>query len=477
MPQAPAPPALALLLLLGACALGPAYQAPDLEIPVAWRATAETAAEAWPAEEWWRGFASPELDALIAAARTGSPDIQAALARIRQADAGVRLAGAPLLPTVGLGTDAQWARSGSVRRAGSQAVPTGRYVESRSYSIGPTVAWELDLWGRLAAARESAQGAALATRFDQRSVALTVVTAVATTWFQALALQDRLDIAARNLADAESVLRAIAARAQAGTASQLDVSQQAALVASLRARVPGLQLQLEQQLNALAVLTGRPPSAITVRPGTLGNLALPPITPGLPSALLARRPDIATAEAQLVAANADIRAARAAFFPAVSLSGRAGFENIALATLFGPGSFFASAIASASQSIFDGGARSAQLERSRARYDELLALYRRTVIQAFTDVENAVQAWRYASEQEALTRQAVATSQRAADIARAQLLAGTIDLVAVLQAQTTLFSNLDALAQVRLARFQALLSLYKALGGGWSRAELADART
>ena len=468
-------PTILALLVLGGCTLGPAYRAPDLDIPPAYRATPASASEAWPAAQWWRGFGSPELDQLIADAQGGNFDIQAAVARVRQADAQLRLAGASLLPSVGLGADADWRRSGQVRRSGSQSVPTGRFSESRSYSIGPSIAWELDVWGRLAADRDAAEASARATRFDQRSVALTIVTSVATTWFQALALQDRVDVARRNLADAEAILRAVTARAQAGTASQLDVSQQSALVAGVRAQIPGLRNQLEQQVNALGVLTGRPPSAITVRPGTLAALLLPAITPGLPSELLARRPDVATAEAQLIAANANIRAARANFFPSISLSGSAGFQNIALATLFGPGSFFASAIASASQSIFDGGARRAQLEQTRARYDELLANYRQAVVQAFTDVENAVQAWRFISEQEALTREAVATSQRAADIARAQLLAGTIDLITVLQAQSTLFNNLDTLAQVRLARFQALLSLYKALGGGWSAAELAAA--
>jgi NodT family efflux transporter outer membrane factor (OMF) lipoprotein len=298
---------------------------------------------------------------------------------------------------------------------------------------------------------------------------------VAGTWFQALALQDRLDVAARNLADAEQVLAAITARAAVGTASQLDVAQQGALVAGLRARVPGLRSQMEQQVNALAVLTGRPPATILVRPGTLAALSLPPVAPGLPSELLARRADIAAAEADLRGVNANIRAARAAFFPSVTLSGRAGFDNIALAALFGPGSLFLSAAASASQAIFDGGARAATLEARRGREEELLAAYRRAVLEAFTDVEDAVQAWRFATEQEGLSRQAVAISQRAADIARAQLLAGTIDLVATLNAQTTLFSNLDTLAQVRLARFQALLALYKALGGGWSATELAAA--
>jgi NodT family efflux transporter outer membrane factor (OMF) lipoprotein len=459
--------------LLGGCAVGPAYQAPALDIPGTWRATPGTPEAAWPAAEWWQGFASPELDALIAEARANSPDIQAATARIRQADAQLRLAGASLWPTVGLGTDASWSRTAPGGRSRPGFAPAGRYTEQRSYGIGPNIAWEADLWGRLSAGREAAAEAALASRFAERSVALSVVTAVAATWFQALALQDRVDIARRNLADAQQVLAAITARASVGTASQLDVAQQEALVAGLRARIPGLRSQLEQQINALGVLTGRPPAAIAVRPGTLSALALPPITPGLPSELLARRPDVAAAEAQLRGANADIRAARAAFFPSVQLSGRAGFENIALATLFGPGSLFVTAVASASQAIFDGGSRRAVLAGRAARYDELVALYRRAVLEAFTDVENAVQAWTYISEQERLTRQAVATSQRAADIARAQLQAGTIDLIALLQAQTTLFGNLDTLAQVRLARFLALLDLYKALGGGWTGAELA----
>lgn len=459
-------------MVLGGCSLGPAFEAPQAEVPAAYRAGGPAAA-LWPSGTWWRGFGSAELDGLIADARANSPDIQAAVARVRQAEASLRLAGASLWPAVGLSADAQWARSSVSRRVGSQAVPTGRYVESRSYGLGPSVTWEVDLWGRLAAGREAAAAAAQATALDARSVALSVVSAVASTWFQALALQDRLDVAERNLGDAERVLAAVTARAEVGTASQLDVAQQAALVASLRARVPGLRSQLEQQINALGVLTGRAPAAIAVRPGTLSALRLPPVAPGLPSELLARRPDIAAAEADLRGANANIRAARAAFLPNVTLSTRAGFENIALAALFGPGSFFASAVASATQAIFDGGARSATLERNRARYDELLAEYRRVVIQAFTDVEDGVQAFRFASEQEELTRLAVATSQRAADIARAQLLAGTIDIVATLNAQTTLFNNLDALAQVRLARFQALLSLYKALGGGWSADEVA----
>jgi NodT family efflux transporter outer membrane factor (OMF) lipoprotein len=458
------------MLALAGCSLGPAYAPPALEIPAAYRATAASAATAWPGADWWRGFNSPELDQLIDAARAHNPDIQAAIARVRQADAQARIAGSPLLPAVSASSSAEWSRQALTSRGSGGR---GRTVESRSYSIGPSVSYEIDLWGRLRAGREAATATALATRFDQQAVALTVVTSVASTWFQALALQDRLDISARNIRDGEAILAAIRARRVAGTASDLDVAQQETLVAGLRAQVPALHSQLEQQLNALGILTGRPPSAITLRPRTLARLSLPPVTPGLPSELLARRPDVAEAEALLRAANADIRAARADFFPKIELSGALGWQNIALSTLFGPGSLFLNAAASATQSIFDNGATSAQVEQTRGRYDELLADYRKAVLQAFTDVENAIQAYKYATRQQELQQRAVATAQRAADIARAQLLAGTVDLVTALQAQTSLFSDLDGLAQVRLARFQALLSLYKALGGGWSARDVA----
>ena len=395
------------------------------------------------------------------------------MARVRQADAQAAIAGAPLLPSVSAQGRDSWNRTSLTRRVGAAgSQPTGVYVETRSYSLSPTVTWELDFWGRVSSGRDAARASALASRFDQQSVTLTVVSAVASAWFQALALQDRLDVSARNVQDAEQILAAIQARETVGTASQLDVAQQAALVAGLRTLQPSLRNQMEQQINGLGILTGRPPSAITVRPGTLITLALPEISADVPSSLLARRPDIASAEAQLAAQGANIKVARAAFFPQISLSGSTGWQNLALPILFGPGSLFASAAASATQTIFDNGQRQASLDLARARYDELLADYRKTVVQGFTDVENAITAYRYTTEQEALERVAVATAQRAADIARAQLLAGTVDIVTALQAQTTLFSDLDLLAQVRLARFQALLSLYKALGGGWSKGDI-----
>jgi len=468
-------PLLAALLLAG-CRLGPAYRPPAQDLPDAWRAPATGGAA--PSADWWKGFGSAELDGLMADALAGGFDIQAAIARIRQADQQIRITGAALLPTVSAAASANWSRS-SVTTAsvgGTLAQPvigtTQRAFETRSYTLGPSASYQLDFWGGLRATQESAAASALFSRYDRQTVTLTVLAGVANAWTAALAAQDRLDVAQRNLHDAEEILTAIRARQDSGIASLLDVSQQEALVAGIRATFPGLREQREQQIAALAVLVGRPPERIDVRAGTLTTLNLPVVAPGLPSTLLARRPDVAAAEANLIAQNANIRAARAAFFPTVSLTGQGGWESTALNTLISPTSVLLSAAASATETIFDNGRLSGQYEQSRARYDELVADYRKAVVQALVDVENALTAWRETSEQEALEREAVATAQRAADISRAQVEAGTLDIVTALQTQTTLFSDLDLLAQARLARVQALISLYQALGGGWTAGDV-----
>jgi multidrug efflux system outer membrane protein len=465
---------LPFVLLIAGCDLGPDYLRPELELPVTYRATSATAATAWPAEDWWHGFNSPDLNDLEDQARTQNLDIAAAIARIRQADAQVRIAGAAMLPTAGITGNATWQQVGITQigltsGASGRGASTTATADLHSYNLGLNVAYEVDFWGKNRAARQAAVASAVFSRFDQQVVALTVVTDVANTWFTALGLADRLVVAEHNLADAERTLGVIRGRLDAGTASALDVAQQEALVAGERTTIPNLRNQMEQELIGLGILVGRPPEAVDVRPGTLEALALPPISPGLPSALLERRPDVAEAEAQLVAQNFDIKVARAAFFPSIQLTGSYGFANAALNTLFTPGGAIASLAAGLTQPLFDAGTLRGQLEQAKGRYDELLADYRKAVIQAFNDVENALTAWRFTTEQEALARDAVAVAQRAADIARAQMAAGTVDITTVLTAETTLFNDQDALAQVRLARFQALLNLYKALGGGWTQ--------
>lgn len=458
--------AVALAALAG-CDLGPDYHRPALEIPPAYRASTATAETAWPSEDWWRGFGSPELDALIDQARQENFDLLAAIARVRQADAQVRIAGAGLLPNLGTTAAANWAQE-SLVNAGGLGRNGAATVDLHNYSAGINVAYVVDFWGKLAATRQAAVTSAMFSRFDQQTVALTVVTDVANTWFTALGDADQLAVQQRNLADAEQTLAVIHGRLDAGTASALDVAQQEALVAGVRASIPALRSQMEQQIIGLGILIGRPPEAVTVRPGTLNSLTLPAVAAGLPSELLERRPDVASAEAQLIAANFDVKVARAAFFPQVQLTGSAGFEATALATLFGPGAFLTSLAAGLTQPLFDGGTLRGQLEQARGRQAELLADYRKAVVQAFTDVDNALTAWRYLTEQEALQRVAVAVAQRAADIARAQMQAGTVDITTVLTAETTLYGDENTLVQVRLGRVQVLLTLYKALGGGWN---------
>lgn len=439
-------------------------------MPAAYRATSETAAAAWPSADWWRGFASPELDGLIEAARTRNFDIAAAIARVRQADAQVRIAGASLLPNIDGSGSSTWQHEG----IGAGTTLTGPRSRSNAsfdfhtYSGGLSASYQIDFWGRNRAAQHSAVSLAMFSRFDQQTVALTVVSNVANTWFTALSLADRLAVARQNLRDAEHTLAVIKGRFDAGTASQLDIAQQDTLVAAQRAIIPNFASQLEQEVIALGILTGQPPERITVQPGTLTSLELPAVSPGLPSALLARRPDVASAEAQLIAQNFSITVARAAFFPTIQLTGSAGYQAAALNRLITPGGALASLTEGLTLPIFDGGTLRGQLDLAKGRYDELLANYRKAVVQAFTDVDTALTAWRYASQQEKLQRAAVEIARRAETIARAQMDAGTVDITTVLTIETTLFSDEDTLVQVRLARVQALLNLYKALGGGWA---------
>lgn len=456
-------------LLLAACSLGPRYHRPVVDIPPAFAATQATAAAAWPSPGWWRGFHSHELDTLIDEARAANQDLAAAAARIVQADAQVRISGAPLLPSLTANGTFAYTRSGTgTSRSGSRSIGAPQYFDFRTYSTQFQASYDLDFWNRNRSLYRSARAAALATRFDQQTVALGVEAAVASTYFQLLAAQDRLRVAERNLHDAESILAAYRAQLTAGVATALDVSQQAALVAGERAQIPNLQNQAEQQRIGLGILTGQPPERLRLHGGSLETLALPRVRAGLPSELLARRPDIAFAEAELVAQNGSIQAARAAFFPVISLTASRGLESAALSTLTGPGTLITQLTGAITQSIFDNGLRRGSYEQARGRFDELAASYRKSVLQAFTDVETALTAWRFTTEQEKREAEAVRVAQQSAAIARAQLQAGTIDIITQLNTEATLYNDLDLLAQIRLARFQALLNLYKALGGGWT---------
>ena len=437
---------------------------PALDIPGGYRAAQPTKASgAPPTLDWWRGFRSTELSTLMEEAQRVNLDIAAAVARIKQADAQARITGAALLPTLtGTGSETYSRTSGS---SASGLSIGGREVVN--YNASLAASYQLDFWGQNRDAAQAAEETSVASRFDREVVALTTLAAVANAYFQVLTSQDRIRTAQRNIASAESVLNAIKERFNAGTGTDLDVAQQESLVANQRALVPPLRQILDQNINALATLVSRPPESVRVTGGSLNNIAIPRVTPGLPSELLTQRPDVRRQEAQLAAATANIGSARAQFFPSIQLTGQGGYQSSALSALFQPHAAFFSLVGSATQPIFDGGRILGNFELTQAQQDELLQTYRKTVVQSFADVDNALVAIRETTIRLRLQRVVVSSSQRAFQLAEQQLRAGTADIVTVLQTQQTLFQAEDALWQAQLARLQAIISLYQALGGGW----------
>jgi NodT family efflux transporter outer membrane factor (OMF) lipoprotein len=453
---------VALAAVLAGCTVGPTYQRPELATPASWKAAPEATSSPWPETAWWTGFQSPALTAFIDQAQRANYDIAAAAARVAQADARVRIAGAALLPTVDAGADASRSRVGS-----SSSSNRGNRVVN-TYSASLAASYELDFWGKNRSFLASAQSLALASRYDRETIAITVLANVGTTYFSVLEFRDRLAIARDNLANAERVLAIVEARVRNGAASALDLAQQRTVVANQRASLPALEQQLRQTENALAILLGQTPDALTIASGSLDDLTLPEIAPGLPSELLNRRPDVASAEAQLIAANADINTARAALFPSIQLTAQGGFASTALSSLFdGPGLFW-SLVASVTQPIFEGGRLSGQVDLTEARYEELVQTYRGTVINAFRDTEDSLVAIRQLADQQALQEEAVRQAQTAFELADTRYRGGLDTLLNVLDAQRTLFQARDTLVQVRSARLQATVSLFRALGGGWA---------
>jgi NodT family efflux transporter outer membrane factor (OMF) lipoprotein len=279
-----------------------------------------------------------------------------------------------------------------------------------------------------------------------------------------------------NIASAQRIYDAIKARVDAGTGSDLDLAQQASLLANQKALVPPLRQTLAQNTNIVATLVARPPERLKLTGGSLTAIAIPRVTPGLPSDLLTQRPDIRREENHLASATANVGNARAQFFPSIQLTGQGGYQSAALATLFTPQSAFFNVAAGLTQPIFDAGRIQANFELQKAVQDELLQTYRKTVVSAFADVDTALATLKQANERLRLQRIVVTSSRRAFELSEQQLRAGTIDIVTVLNTQLTLFQAEDSLTQAQLARLQAVVSLYQALGGGWSpKTEPVDA--
>ena len=472
------------MLSLGGCLLSGEKPDPALDIPQAYDggpknpAVAEVAV---PTLDWWRGFRSKELTEVIEEARAANLDIAAAVARIVQADAQSRIAGAPLLPGVNLNGGAT--RSRASQATGGLGGPSagsfaGSSSERDSLSASLTASYEIDFWGKNRSALRAAEETAVASRYDREVVGLTTVVATANAYFQVLAAQDLLRSTRENEKSATRVLNLIQQRLNAGTASALETAQQESLVNTQRALIPPLEQILTQNRNALALLMARSPESVRVRGGSLRSIAYPRVTPGLPSELLAQRPDIREAEANLAAANANVENARAQMLPSITLTGEGGYQSAVLRTLLRPESAFYTLTAGLTQPIFDGLKLQGNLDLQKGKQDELLQNYRKAVISAFSDVETALDGIRQTALRERLQGDVVTSSQRAFDISEQRLNQGTIDLVTVLQTQQALYTAQLARVQARLAHVQAIVSLYQALGGGWlpKPLETTDAR-
>jgi NodT family efflux transporter outer membrane factor (OMF) lipoprotein len=418
---------------------------------------------AWPSAQWWHGFGSAQLNDLMAQAQRANDDIGAAIARVREADAQAQISGAPLFPALSVSGDGSRARQRPL--TSSTASP----ISFNQFSVQAAASYQVDFWGKNRALYNAAKFAANASRYDRATVELTVMTGVATTYFQAIELRDRLDVAEQDLATADTILKDLTFEATVGTANALDVAQQATTVAVLNASIPPLRQQLRQSVDALAVLVGKMPQELEPPTGTLSDLSEPVVGPGLPSELLARRPDVASAEAQLMSANANIQAARAAFFPSIDLTATGGFVSTALSGLISPANRVFNLTGGVTQEIFQGGALVGGYRLNKARYAELLSDYHKAVISAFSNVEDALVAAQQTAEQYRRQQDAVAKARRAYEITDIQLHAGIVNVLTVLNTQSALFSAEDSLVQVRFAHLQSLVQLFNALGGGWQQ--------
>lgn len=444
--------AISLSLVLGACSLRPEYQAPAVSIPQAYDASASSAYAVDP--DWWKAFGSEELDGFIAEALAANQNLEGARQRIEQSRAALTTAGSSLLPSLDAGGSANRSRSKS---SGSDSKLSTTYKGSFS------AAYELDLWGANKASSDAAGSRLAASVYAGDALSLVVQSDVVSTYVQILTFKDRIRIAGENLSAARQILAVVRVRVQEGYASPLDLAQQEGNLATIEGNIPSLEQQLRASLTSMAILLGRVPQGFDVKATSLASLTLPEPTAGQPSDLLARRPDIREAEANLIAANADIGAARAAFFPSITLNASDALTSV----VSGGTSTIMSIAASLAAPIFTGGRLEGALDKTKARYAELTSSYRQTVFTSLKEAEDALVGLDTTTRRADLLAISATKAEEASRIAGEQYAAGASDFMALLDSQRSLLSSQDSYVQAESNRYGAALNLYKALGGGW----------
>lgn len=464
--------------LLAGCSTQSAYQRPALEVPAQFKEATPEAAEAgiWrPADpsraqvpdNWWELFGDEQLNRLQQQAATGNQSIAQAAARLRAAQAAVASSQAGLFPTLGSTAGATRSRSGGASGASGTGGNTGSSGNiSTNYSLGLNASWELDLWGRVSGTVSASQASAQASSDDLAAARLSAQASITQTYFSLRAADASVRLLQETLQGYEQSLKLTNNRYRAGVASSADVAQAEAQYKSTQAQLIEAQTSRAQLEHALAALLGLPPAAFSLEAGA--ELPLPPEVPAmLSSQLLEQRPDIAAAERRVAAANAQVGVARAAFFPALTLSATAGYRGASLSNLVSAPNLFWSLGPSLALALFDGGARTAAVESARASLDLAAATYRQTVLTALQEVEdNLVTASALAREQQ-VQIEAVAAAQKALDVVNNQYRAGTVAYLNVLSAQTTVLSARRSLIDVRNRRLAAVNTLLKNVAGRW----------
>lgn len=460
---------LVLVLLLGGCAtVGPEYVRPKVVVPEGWRE-----AVGWKRAEprdhvargrWWEIYGDPRLNALAERVETGNQNVAAAEARVRQALAIARQARADLSPAA--------AASGGVTRSGagdSRTGPTSRF------DAGVDAAWEPDLWGRVRRSIDAGEAQWQASAADLAAVRLSAVAALVQSYLALRVTHAQARLLSDTVAVYEKSLLLTRNRYVAGVAGRQDVALAEAQLKGAQAQLVDLGVTRAQLEHAIAVLVGEAPAALSIE-SLAGTPALPEIPLDLPSELLERRPDIASAERRMAAASARIGVAEAAFYPSVTLSGSLGLRSATLPNLLNASSTLWSLGIAAAQLLFDGGARQALVDQTRAAYDAEVATYRQTVLTSFQEVEDNLVALRVLAEEAKLQEEATRASRTTVELMLNRYRAGTVGFLDVIQVQTILLSNERALLQILGRRLAASAQLVKALGGGWDPASFEAMR-
>ena len=451
-----------LAFLLAGCAMGPNYVKPVIETPAAFRYDDAGNRDAVNMV-WWQQFQDPVLDALISEALANNKNIQIAAANMEQAAAVIMQTRSPLFPQLGYSGSA-----GRKRLSGLDGTLLSKFVENpnNSYQTFISASWEIDLWGRIRRLTEAAEADWHASEAQWRGVILSVVATVAGNYMQLLGLDEQLAVSKSNLAAYADSVKIFELRFQYGVVSQMNVEQTRSQYETAAATIPQIESQIAQTENALSILLGRNPGPIK-RGRTIYELQLPPVPSGLPSEILINRPDIQQAEQNLISANAQIGAARALYFPTISLTGAYGNSSADLSDLFkGPANAW-SYVGSLTGPIFAGGAITAQVRRSEAAQKAALHNYESAIQNSFADVEDALVIRKKLVEQVQAQERLVKANSEYTRLARLQYEGGYTPYSTVLQAEQMLFPSEINLVQSRTSAFMALVNIYKAMGGGW----------